>query len=35
VRNFEVKGFMPALVMAIAIAVGGALLDNLLLGNAY
>ncbi len=35
VRNFEVKGFMPALVMAIAIAVGGALLDNLLLGDAY
>jgi putative membrane protein len=35
VRNFEVKGFMPALVMAIAIAVGGAVLDNLLLADAY
>ena len=32
VRKFEVKGFMPALVIAIALAVGGTILDNLLLG---
>ncbi len=34
VKNFEVKGFLPALVMAIAIAVGGVFLDNLFLGDA-
>lgn len=34
VRNFEVKGFMPALIIALALAIGGTILDNLLLGNA-
>jgi putative membrane protein len=34
VRKFEVKGFMPALVIALALAIGGTILDSLLLGNA-
>jgi putative membrane protein len=33
VRKFEVRGFMPAIVIALALALGGALLDSLLLGN--
>jgi len=33
VRNFEVKGFWPALVMAIILAVGGTIMDNLLLSH--
>jgi putative membrane protein len=28
VRGFEVKGFMPALVMAIAMALAGTLIDR-------
>jgi putative membrane protein len=33
VRGFEVKGFMPALVMAIAMALAGTLIDRVFAGN--
>lgn len=29
VRGFEVKGFMPAIVIALAIAIGGSLIDTM------
>jgi putative membrane protein len=31
VKKFEVQGFWPALVIALALAIGGTLLDNMLL----
>jgi putative membrane protein len=33
VRGFEVKGFMPALVMAIAMALAGTLIDRVFANN--
>ena len=33
VRGFEVKGFMPAIVMAVAIALAGTLIDRTFANN--